>query len=729
MQGNPGSSTTDTLVSFSKRGDLLISKGEVDGQPVWTVKDPISLSYFQMGAVEFALFNQLNGRPQHISNLLEGVMRQVPGGELSEKNAGQFLFQLMHSGLVRSNSVGQTKRVQRIQKRRQSGQRLSRIMGILSTRFRGINPRRLLIAIEPVTRRLLSPLALVAYVVLIVWAIGLVTIRFETLQSRLPTLQQMIAPENLLVIMLAVVVVKLLHELGHAVVCNHLKADCHEFGIMLLVMFPVFYCNVSDSWTLKPARRVAIAAAGIAAELLIASFCTILWWFTAPGPFNALLLNLMVVCSVGTIVFNANPLLRFDGYFMLQDALNIPNLAQNAKQVVRRTSDLVIFGQATDEPVTSNPYRWTFLLTYGLASTAYRLVIGIFILLFLNQVFESIGLKFAFYIFCIPILVGMFVAPAFGFVRRYRRLVTKEENVRSGRVRFGAVAFLAVLSAIVLIPWPYTVTAPCVILPADAQAVYVVVPGRITDSETHWADVKKGDVIARLDNPVIESDFVRLTDRVAELELTLNNLNRRRSGDDSVRFLLPGATSALEGAKERLEQISTERQRLTVTSPCDGVFLPPRSRLADAESGWLGYPTDTENRGAALEATTMLGQIGDPNHLQARVLVPQESIHEIEVGEAATVRLLSATSESAEAKVVTISRSRVEHLPREIVAAGFMTPESAGLSVYYEVQLEIQASQTRIALYSPGKARIECQPRSLAFRAIRAIRQAFRSAE
>ena len=126
---------------------------------------------------------------------------------------------------------------------------------------------------------------------------------------------------------LSVVVAKTLHELGHALACRHFGGECHELGILLLVFLPCLYCNVSDAWMFDSRwRRVAVDVAGMYVELVLAAICTFLWWFSVPGWFNSVCFNLMIVCSLNTLLFNGNPLLRYDGYYLLSDLLEVPNL-------------------------------------------------------------------------------------------------------------------------------------------------------------------------------------------------------------------------------------------------------------------------------------------------------------------------------------------------------------------------------------------------------------------
>ena len=189
-------------------------------------------------------------------------------------------------------------------------------------------------------------------------------------------------------------VTKILHEFGHGLSCKHFGGECHEIGVMFLVLTPCLYCNVSDSWML-PNRwhRAAIGAAGMYVELVLASICTFIWWFTEPGPLNYICLNVMFISSVSTVMFNANPLLRYDGYYILSDILEIPNLRQKASTILNRKLGKWCLGlEEPEDPFLPKRKQWLFA-TYTVASAIYRWVVTFSILYFLNKVFEPYGLK------------------------------------------------------------------------------------------------------------------------------------------------------------------------------------------------------------------------------------------------------------------------------------------------------------------------------------------------
>jgi putative peptide zinc metalloprotease protein len=182
-------------------------------------------------------------------------------------------------------------------------------------------------------------------------------------------------------------VVKVIHEFGHGLSCKAFGGEVHEMGFLLLCLSPAMYCNVSDSWTLPNKwHRIIIAAAGIWVELIIASIATFVWWNTPSQPFiNNLSLSLMIVCSVSTVVFNANPLMRYDGYYVLADWLEIPNLRDRSNRYLQN----LVLDKCLGIEVQPEPYmalwRRVLFVSYAIVSYIYRWVVTFAILYFISN--------------------------------------------------------------------------------------------------------------------------------------------------------------------------------------------------------------------------------------------------------------------------------------------------------------------------------------------------------
>jgi len=202
-----------------------------------------------------------------------------------------------------------------------------------------VNPQRFLNAAYPWVRWCFSPIAVLLTCALMVTALVLVLLHPAEVHQRLPDLQSWLQPRQLWLVAAVLAGAKLLHELGHAFACKHFGGECREMGLLLLVFTPCLYCDVSDAWMIPNRwRRAAVDAAGMYVEGALAAASTLVWWNSEPGWLNRICLMVMGVCGVSTLVFNGNPLLRYDGYFILSDVLNVPNLWQRSRAAVQSTA-------------------------------------------------------------------------------------------------------------------------------------------------------------------------------------------------------------------------------------------------------------------------------------------------------------------------------------------------------------------------------------------------------
>jgi len=310
-------------------------------------------------------------------------------------------------------------------------------------------------------------------------AIALVTVQFDEFTSKLPAFHEFFQAKNAVWLIIALAVTKIIHEFGHGLTCKHFGGECHEIGVMFLVLTPCLYCNVSDSWMLPSKwQRAAVGAAGMYVELLLASLATFIWWFTHPGMLHYLCLNVMFVSSVSTVLFNANPLLRYDGYYILTDIAEIPNLRQKATQVLSRFAKKWLLG--IDEPPDPfAPQRGLiFFACYSVAAFVYRWVVMISILWFLLHVFEPYGLKPLGVMIAVFTIGTTLVMPLVQFIR-FLQTPGRMQEVNTTRWVTACGLGGVLLAAVAYVPVPHRVWCTLTVEPKGAVPVYVDVPGML----------------------------------------------------------------------------------------------------------------------------------------------------------------------------------------------------------------------------------------------------------
>ena len=256
-------SSASRPLNLRLRADLAAQKQTYQGRDYWVIKDPISLKYYRFEEEEYAILQMLDGQLSADQIKRRFEYRYAPQ-KLPLRELYQFVGQLYRNSLLVSDSPGQGIELSK----RDSKNKLNKIKGVftnvLAVKFRGFDPNSILNVLDRCFGWFFSWPAF--YIVLLVAtsALGLLTTHFEEFQTKLPKFQEFFATSNWLLLFLVISVTKVIHEFGHGMACKRAGGECHEMGMMLLVMTPCLYCNVSDSWMLSSKwKRAFIAAAGM----------------------------------------------------------------------------------------------------------------------------------------------------------------------------------------------------------------------------------------------------------------------------------------------------------------------------------------------------------------------------------------------------------------------------------------------------------------------------------
>ncbi|HEY4308869.1 MAG TPA: HlyD family efflux transporter periplasmic adaptor subunit [Pirellulales bacterium] len=716
------------------RSDLVVVPQIAAGRKSWAVKDPVALAYFRLRDEELAVLEMLDGQatPAEIISRFE---RRFAPRRLTPEALQAFLARLHRDGLVLSDAAGQG---EQLLDRSQQARRRKRLLGLanlLAVRLPGLNPTPLLNLLSPLASVLFSRAAVVASLSLVVVVATLVATHFARFAARLPEWQGFLTPRNAVLAVVAISLVKVLHELGHALACRRFGGECTEIGPMLLVFAPCLYCDVSDSWMFASKwRRAAVAAAGIYVEIVLAAVAACLWWGSEPGLFSALCMNVMFVGSINTLLFNGNPLLRYDGYYVLSDLVEIPNLAEESATALRNLSSRVVLGQRPRARSSWNFERRLFLLAYGIASAIYRFVLVALLLWFCYRAMVPYRLETLAVLLAVSVLGGMIAGPLWRGIR-FARTPTTGTKVPRGRLFAASAIIVGFFAALALVPLPVRVTAPVVIEAEDAQRVYVSEPGTLVSSVRAGQEVQAGDTLATLASPDLDLEITRLTGQRNRQRARLASLEKRRGQDRAAAAEIPTAREALADLDERLATRESDRSRLILKTPIAGTVLQPDwSALPvsrDALPTWRGTPLRPENQGAHFETGTLLCLIGDPRRTVAVAIVDQADVDRIAVGERVDVKIDEAAGLVVPGTVVEIAEVDVDVAPRPLAKSGDLPSrtDASGvtrpLTASYQVRISLDAGDRTILLGAPGRVRIHCPAESIMARARRWLRGSF----
>lgn len=571
------SMSTDDSAALSQpvpelREELTLHPGPPggDGAPTWSLQDPVRNLFFRIDWTTFEILSRWAlGTPTLIAERAthETTLSIEPQDVL---NVVQFLREnellLVHS---RDDSV----RYATIAEKRRSGWARWLLHHYLFFRVPLIRPDKLLTALAP----LVAPLFTQGFLKLTAAALilGLIEVARQW-ESFAATLIDTFSWRGLIGYGVALVFVKILHEFGHALMAKRFGCRVPVMGVAFLVMWPMAYTDVNETWKLPDReRRLLVSGAGILTELILAAWATLAWALMPEGVLKGAMFLLATTTWVTTIAINASPFLRFDGYFLLCDWLDMPNLHQRSFALARWRLRDFLFGLGDPVPEHLSPTRQRGLIFFAYATWLYRFVIFLGIAVLVYQLFvKLLGL----FLFIVEI-VWFIAMPIWSELKVWwQRRADIRAAPRTRRTLWltGAVLIVAV------IPWRITVESQAVLRPLQTYAVITPAGAEVASLPYRHLDrVPQGDKLINLNSP----DLLLRRNSLQQRQETLTYQVRAATVDEELRSRRLVLEEELLGVKAQLAAVDDELARLRPTAPFEGVLLdlPP-----DVEPGqWL----------------------------------------------------------------------------------------------------------------------------------------------
>jgi putative peptide zinc metalloprotease protein len=681
------------------RPDLIVQPQFYEGMTHYVVKDPIGLKYFRFKIEEYFLLQQFNGK-NTLQDVKRSFERKYRPQTISIEDLTRFVAQLHEAGIAQIDSPDQAKVLIRRRKKNKWKKVGQFFANILYIKIPIIDPEKLLTGMYPFFRWIFTPYFVGFSLILMLSAITLVIAKWNEFSAKLPEFQSFFNWHTIFAFWCSLAIVKVIHEFGHGLTAKHFGGEVHEMGMLFLVLTPALYCDVTDSWLLPNKwKRIWISAAGIFVECFLASIATWVWFYSEQGLLNSLMMATMFICSVNTILFNANPLLRYDGYYVMADWLEIPNLRIKSTQFFAYLFQEKVLG--LEVPVQSYmPKSRRFLfVTYAIASYLYRWVVTFSILYFLSQFLKPYKLQSLSYAMAIGSLVpllGMPVYQMFKFVRTPGRM-RKVKTLRAAS--FAAVAVVTV-AGILLIPTPLRVQGPLVLTAAKPEVIFAEVPGvlkgmPIRDGE--W--VKAGTVIATLSNPEKLRDRTSLTNQ-HDINFTKARWYGASDGHDS-RALQRQHDQMASDLEPAIDKVSEQIGKLTLIAHRDGQVIG------------LPHP---ETIGQYIKPGKPFCEVGDPHKLHAHLILDQGDIDLVRVNRRAWLKIYGDSETTWRSQVGEVAKRNREEIPPELsnLAGGEIAtkqdPKSGQakpISAVYEVIIPIDNPDLVLQPGQRGFAKID----------------------
>jgi len=681
------------------RPDLIVQPQFYEGMTHYVIKDPIALKYFRFKIEEYFLLQQLDGK-NTLQEVKRAFERKYRPQTISIEDLTRFTAQLHEAGLAQIDSPEQAKVL--IQRRRKNRWKKvwQFLANILYIKIPVIDPERLLTRMYPFFRWIFTSYFNTFSVGMMLAAITLVISQWSTFHSKLPDFQSFFNWHTIFYFWISLAVIKIIHEFGHGLTAKHFGGEVHEMGMLFLVLTPALYCDVTDSWLLPSKwKRIWISAAGIYVECFLASIATFVWWNTEQGLLNSLAMATMFICSVNTIMFNANPLLRYDGYYVMADWLEIPNLRIKSTQFFAYLFQEKVLGLEVPVQSYMPRSRRSLFVFYAIASYLYRWVVTFSILFFLYKFLQPYKLGSISAMLAIGSLVPLVGMPVYQMVK-FVRTPGRMRKVKKARAAAFAVAFVAIVAGILLFPTPLRVEGTLVLTAAKPAEIYAEVPGRLVELEVHDGDwVKKDTPLAILSNPEKVRERMQLQEQhdVNFVKAQWFGASPDRDSRAQSRQFELMARELEQAIDKLVEQVG----KLTLVAPRDGQAM--------------GVPK-RETIGQYLKPGKPFCEIGDPHQLEAHLILDQSDIDLVKLNKTAWVKIYGDSEITFKSKVSEIAKRNREEIPTELstVAGGEIatkqdpkTDQPKPINAVYEVIIPLDNSRMILQPGLRGFAKID----------------------
>ncbi len=561
---------------ISLRSTVRVRKQFFRGELWYILHDPFNNQFSRLRPGAYDFIARL--RPDRtVGQVWEECLEHNPDDSPGQEDVIQLLAQLYFSNLLYYEMPTDSAKLFDRFKRRKQREFRSKLLSIMFIRLPLFDPENILKRFAPLIRLFINPGGAILWFLVVGLAGKIVIDRFDELTIQA---QSILAPDNLIFLYLGLTLIKTLHEFGHAAVCKRFGGEVHTMGVMLLVFTPLPYMDATSSWSFRSRwHRVLVGAAGMIVEVFAAAVAALVWAYTGPGIVHSLAYNMMFIASVSTVLFNANPLLRFDGYYILSDLLDIPNLHTRSNMHLRHLVEHYAFGYKDSYSPTQSTKEATWLTVFGILSGIYRVVVFTGIILFVADRFLIAGLIMA--LICV---ISWGLVPLF---RLINYLLTSPRLARTRPRAMGicvGIIFLAVF-LLAILPFPNRFRAPGVLEARQYIKVVNDAPGYVEAVRVPTGvEVIPGTPLMELSNRELELEIDAAHAQREETMALQTRAMRLQTAD------LEPIGKRLEAIEKKIQNLQDQQDALVVRAREKGVWISPRSK--DMQGAWVSRGSD-----------------------------------------------------------------------------------------------------------------------------------------
>lgn len=728
------------MVRLRFRPDLNITPQKYEGKTCHVVKDPVSMKYYRFNEQEYFVVDFFDGT-HTLEDTQKEFERRFRPHRLTLEDLEAFAQQLLQAGLVQHETPQTGKELYQKRRKQQRMQKIATWTNILYIKLPVFDPDKILTAMLRYTRWIFTWWFFAFSILLMLSAIGLVVTHFRTFWDRLPSYHEFFRWNTLLYLWVSLGVVKVIHEFGHGLSCKAFGGECHEMGALFLCLSPCLYCNVSDSWTIPNKwKRIAISFAGIYVELVIAAIATWVWWYTPGRPVvNNIALCIMVLCSVSTVVFNANPLMRFDGYYMMADWLEIPNLRDRSNRLLKNLWCETALGIEVQPEPYIEPWRQFLFYAYAVVSYIYRWVVTFSIIYFLANWLKPYNLAALSGLLAAFALGSMFIWPAYRSFKTYSKR-GRLPDMKRGRVTITSLVIATLIGLFLFLPLPISRIRQVGLVQIDREALSkgkVTIPESAILESLHVQNgerVYNGKLLAQFRSPKLAEELADAEQKRSVFMVEADSANRKL-----LRTMDPDEQKGIEGERAHYNKmVATQSERIAtlqaqinalqaVRAPCDGVVMDAPVKEE------VGKLWEKEN-------PRPFCMIGDTRKMQVIVPVSPDDYHLLQrdmegvEGLPVTIRIPGRGAKYAYGKVLRLPETDAREVPVQLTHRGggslAVKPSSDPRQIQpqaqtYLVEVDLDEADPNVLPGTLVQTKVHCQWRTCAWWCYRKISSLF----
>jgi putative peptide zinc metalloprotease protein len=597
LQGNIFSDSWYKVANLrvSLNNSNYIKKQYFRGQKWYVIEDSFNNQFYRFSPEAYKFIIKLD-HSKTVEELWEKSLNSDSLNTPTQDEVISLLTSLHHKNLLYFKNRADNEQLFIRANEKQKQKMKSKVFSFLYFKIPLLDPNNWLNSIQPIISTVISKKFLFLWIAVI--ALGLKHI-IENFSMLYDQTQGMLAPDKLFLLYISIILLKTLHELGHAMMVKKFGGKVNEMGVMILIFTPIPYMDATQSWLFRSKiQRALVGAAGMIIELFIASIAAIIWANTGDGLVNSISFNIMIIGSVSSIFFNGNPLLRFDSYFILSDLLEIPNLYETSKKQWFYLIEKYIFNSENTISPSKTKVEAFWMYSYGFGSFFYRLLVAYIIAIFVADQWFLLGV--------IVVLLSLYmwiIKPFFTFLK----YIFTNQNLLKNRLKVLGISFSFFIFLYILlfvIPYPFSLKANGIIMSDSYENIYTNSDGYLVKTLVEdGAYVHKGQTLLEFKNEELDYEIKNIKASINEAKAYLIKARSNAKAD------MYSIRKHLYLLNDKLNYLNDKKSKLVIKANASGYFI---------------YQNIQNRVGTWFELGQKIGMLIPNNLFYIQAVVPQE---------------------------------------------------------------------------------------------------------